>query len=557
MDKKDENSRDYASAITQIIDDRASSVEDLDTWPESWAAIGRACIEAIDQGKDTGAAIEKTIESLNGDSAAIRRELYAAANSRFKGTQEDIGDTRPGEIPELPDFAGLPEDLGRDASPWLDLYIGFSRRWSPRSFDGFHEACALWLLSTIAARRVVVTCGKQEFTNLSLMLCGRTTMHAKSSATDIAMDVLHTCGLEYLLAPDEATPQSFVRFLTGADLPTNFDALDEERRTSAQLRLGFAGQKGWFAEEFGSWLASMMRTDGHMADFRGLLRRFDDCPPEYSRSTIARQTERIQRPYLSLIGNLTPADLRPLAKKGSLLWGDGFLARFAFITPLDGEILTGRFPRDRRVIPAEISQPLVEWHHRLGLPQVTIQSSPDGTPSAIVIPPKPSEAIISDEVWNAFYSYNEALLLIAEQSDLTDLDGNYGRLHIKALRIAALLASLENCRQIEMRHWARAQEITERWRIYTHRLYKQVTQAQGSAQPNIEDKILSILARWQGKGPYVEGMTANEISRFIEGVDRATIKSHAERLVEAGDLKKHIPQGTRADRYYVPTAEKP
>jgi hypothetical protein len=89
-------------------------------------------------------------------------------------------------VPPLPAYARLPEDIGRDACRWLKDYVRYSQTWSPRSFDGFHEACGLWLLSTIAARRVVVHYGRPRYTNLYFLLAGRTTMHAKSSATDVA-----------------------------------------------------------------------------------------------------------------------------------------------------------------------------------------------------------------------------------------------------------------------------------------------------------------------------------------------------------------------------------
>jgi hypothetical protein len=55
-------------------------------------------------------------------------------------------------MPDLPDSAWIDPDLGQDACKWLDEYIDFSREWSPRAYDGFHIACGLWLLSTIAAR---------------------------------------------------------------------------------------------------------------------------------------------------------------------------------------------------------------------------------------------------------------------------------------------------------------------------------------------------------------------------------------------------------------------
>jgi hypothetical protein len=168
--------------------------------------------------------------------------------------------------------------MGAGACCWLDEYIAFSRKWSPRSFDGFHEACGLWLLSTIAARRVMVHFGRPRFTNLSIQFAGRTTLFAKSSAAEIAISLLRACGLQYLLAPDESTPQSFLRALAGGDLPPDYDQMGSEQQALARLRLGFCGQRGWFAEEFGSRLASIMRVDGVMAEFRGLLRHLDDCP---------------------------------------------------------------------------------------------------------------------------------------------------------------------------------------------------------------------------------------------------------------------------------------
>jgi glutamine synthetase adenylyltransferase len=57
-----------------------------------------------------------------------------------------------------------------------------------------------------------------------------------------------------------------------------------------------------------------------------------------------------------------------------------------------------------------------------------------------------------------------------------DLDGNYGRFPEKALRIAALFASLGNSSIIDLNHWARAQQIVERWRRNLHELYNQVNE---------------------------------------------------------------------------------
>jgi hypothetical protein len=458
------------------------------------------------------------------------------------------------EAPPLPDYATLPEELG--ACQWLDDYTAFSREWSPRSFDGFHEACGLWLLSTVAARRVVVNYGRPRFTNLYLLLAGRTTLHAKSSATEIARELLRTCGLDYLLAADEATPASFIRAMAGGDLPGNYSELDQGQQDAARLALGFCGQRGWYAEEFGGWLASMVRTDGVMADFRGLLRKFDDCPPDYTRSTIARGTEKIDRPYLALVANLTPADLRPVAKRGTQLWGDGFLARFAFVTPPADEALTTQFPKGRRPMPEDLTGPLLAWHRRLGVPRVEIeeQDSQDGRPGGKLItiePPEPRECVLTDPAWEALGNYNAALLDLLRESDLHDLDGNYGRLHEKALRVAALLASFDGSDKIELKHWAKGQEVAERWRVYAHRLYTQLTQLDLSQDRESEDKILDAVRRWQGTEKYQDGLTANEIARFVWGLGAGEVKGYADRLAGAGVLNRHKPG--RAERYYIPT----
>jgi hypothetical protein len=112
-----------------------------------------------------------------------------------------------------------------------------------------------------------------------------------------------------------------------------------------------------------------------------------------------------------------------------------------------------------------------------------------------------------------------------------------------------LLASLENGGEIELRHWARAQEVAERWRLYAHRLYEQVTELEVSQQAEIEDKVLDAVRRWQGTEKYPDGLTPNEIGRFVWGLGAGEVKHYADQLVDAGVLARHKPG--RAERYYV------
>ncbi len=436
--------------------------------------------------------------------------------------------------PALPASAQLPEDLGRNACPWLDAYIAFSRQWSPRSFDGFHEGCALWLLSTIAARRLVTHLGGLRYPNLYIALCARTSLWAKSTAAKIATDTISQAGLSYLLAPDDSTPQAFIASMNQR-VPANFDDMPGERRQFTEKRLAFAAQRGWYYEEFGQKISAMMRENGAMADYRGLLRRLDDCPERYESATIGRGTDELIRPYLALLASLTPADMAPFSKKNGALWSDGFFARFGFITPpIDTEPPTGEFPRGTRIIPPSIVMGLQHWHQWLGEPHVSIMETKDesgkytGEYELIAsTEPQPQELALGNGVYEAFYRYHNALILLTHRNDSQDLDGNYARLAEKALRIAMLLASVSGSTTIEMCHWARAQEIAERWRRNLHALIDQLQGSETqSREAELEDKVMRALEHVETatirdlRAAHLRSYSSEELERVLDSLER-------------------------------------
>lgn len=453
--------------------------------------------------------------------------------------------------PPLPEKAQIDPSRGEGASPWLDRYVAFSRKWSPRAYEGFHEACGLWVLATVAARRVLLHLGKPRYTPLFIALVARTSLYAKSTTADIAIDVLRMAGLEWLLAADEATPQKFIQDLTPR-LPEDFVSLPDGRRARLTLRLAFAGQRGWFYEEFGQHLQAMNRKDGYMAEFRGIIRRMDDCKDRYEYGTISRGSDVVERPYLALLANLTPADLKPLARRGSSMWNDGFWARFAFVTPHHMQRKQDRFPSGERIIPSELITPLHEWHERLGVPEVRVEpkvdskGDPTGEMRAEVALPELRACTLGEGVEEAFYTYHDGLLEFVERSDNHDLDGNYSRFAEKALRIAMLLASLENGGKIEMPHWARGQAIAERWRADLHALYQEVNSPEPSEAEALEERILDIV---QAKGM----PTLREIAQQCWGKSSADLRPCVERLVRKGELEE-VPSGKTA-RYRLPQDE--
>jgi hypothetical protein len=474
--------------------------------------------------------------------AAFAFDAGAPANDSYDEVHEwqAILDAPHDPTPALPPYALVDEALGAGACPWLDRYIAFSRIWSPRAFDAFHEACGIWLLSTVAARRVTLQLGHPRYTNLYLALVARSSLYTKSTAAEIAVATLQSARLDWLLAPDDSTPQRFIHDLTASARAADGSGPNDEW---ARLRQAFAAQRGWYYEEFGQHLEAMIRGHGALAQFRSILKRFDDGRERYELATLARGSELVERPYLALLACMTPADLRPLARLGAALWHDGYLARFAFVTPGDGNRSRSRapFPPGERVIPAAIVESLRDWHKQLGIPIFPVRAltgADDEAQSAAVSPVRRvvyggvpvQKCVGTPAVYDAFYNYHNALLELAGYAGSADLDASYARHAEKALRVAMLLASMENGGQIELRHWARAQAIAERWRSGLHALVAQLNEPAPSHRRLMEQRILEVVRR-KGKP------TAADVTNYIRNLSTSDAHRILDSLVKVGILE--------------------
>ena len=454
------------------------------------------------------------------------------------------------EVPPLPKSAYIDPVVGANASRWLDEYTELSRSWSPRAYEDFHTACALWMLSTVAARRVVVHLGGPRYPNLYIALVARSSLWAKSTTAKIVGQTLRDAGLSFFLAPDDSTPQRFISDLVRR-VPQDWDQLDMFGRKAAMQRIAFPAARGWFYEEMGMKLDQMLAPGGFMADFRGILRAFDDCPEEYRYASIGRGLDAVQQPYIAMLGNMTPSDLQRATRKSPGLWQDGFWARWAFITPPgDTNSSRARFPLGEREIPASIVDPVRAWHERLGVPEVDVEPTrdADGKSSgydAFVDPTRRTHVTVDKDVTEAFYAYHDGLLDIVEGNETRDFDGNYARFAEKALRVAMLLASLEHGDRITLPVWARAQTIVERWRRGLHELYAQANEPPASEQERREEQALMIITR-HGE------MTANQVARFMRGTSSGEAAALLEGLVNAGALIRTATHRKGVVRYAFP-----
>ena len=448
-------------------------------------------------------------------------------------------------FPALPDAAQLDPALAVGASPWLDTYERFARYVSPSSYRGYHIPTGLWVLSTVAARRVTLALGVKHFyPSLMVALTGTTTKYSKTGAMAVGLGLLEGAGVRHLLHVDNATPQALLRSMTTL-AGTSYGQLSDEGQEVARRRLAFAGQRAWAYDEAGQFLDGMARPNGPMADFSGMLRRMDDNAPIYEYATIARGTETVIKPYMPLLIGLTPADLKPHARKGASAWANGLYARMAFVCPPKGEPgINARFPEGETPFPPDLVNPLRNWHYRLGIPDVEVierldkKDKPTGEYAVTVGALPVQMCVMASAVSEAFYHYHWTLTAL--QDDVSeDLHGSYGRFAEKAMRIAMLLASLENDGRIEIRHWAKAQQITEGWRQTLHNLVDQLSAStEPSIESNTESKVICLLERGIP-------MTAREVGQFAH-ISSSEAKMILDTLERQGEVNaEKIGRATR------------
>jgi Protein of unknown function (DUF3987) len=329
-----------------------------------------------------------------------------------------------------------------------------------------------------------------------------------------------------------------------------------EEQSRIKRRLAMSGQRGWYYNEFGKFVKSMLKPNSIMADFNELLLVMDDCEDQFEYATQIRGTEVIDRPYLSLLGSMTPSSIRDHVQAGAESWTDGFNARFVFVAPPREEAaLNAPFGLHEVPLPYDLIRQLKAWSDRLGIPTIELepvrnkQGKETGKYKKIYSRELQETPIrLSDETYEAWKSYRSALKDIHMKFNHDDLDASYGRLPIKALRVAGLVASFENSPQIEIQHWAIAQEVAERWRGSLHQMYLQINMPNDA--PTIEDKILDTIAELkekdikEGKSLPMALPTTRDIGRKLHASTR-DLEPYLLSLVRNGAIKK-IKVGERS-----------
>lgn len=390
--------------------------------------------------------------------------------------------------PPLPKEAQLTPDqvaLAVKGRKWVDEYIDWAKIGTLYVPDSFHEACALWLLATVATRRLKFNNGVDIYPNLYVMIVATTTRFHKSTAFKQVNRVLQKANLEPLLLPIDVTPEALFDELAGVK-PNNFELLSTADQENWLIGRAVAAQRSIFKDEASSILANL-RKEYNAGLTELLLQGYDGDGGKLKKLLKGKGLTMVKDMCLSFLGATTP-----------IMWGkyigaeeheNGFAARFAVITP----DCTPEYCYPGYSAP--VPQSMIESLRRL---YIDILPWHEGKkPSAArdigeLVSPPVMDVHISEGAHQQLNAYLKALTF-----DMMDgLDdakaASYGRLATMAFKVAMLLAAIQTEHghvKIEDQHAYAAQQICERWRESLYRLERDVAKANGS----LEDKVLAYL----------------------------------------------------------------
>lgn len=431
-------------------------------------------------------------------------------------------------------------------STFLQHYIAHSLKWAPRAAPDYHAAVGVWVLSTIAARRLVMQMGSSDiFPTLFLALVSESTLWTKTTAAALGVRLVRRAGCGYLLGPDRTTPQFLLKLMAGI-VPADYGSKHTDQQEAIDKAYGFCAKRGWFYEEWGGMLHQMRRHDSPQAELNKLLIVLEGGAQTFETGTIQRGLERIEEPYLALLANATPHDLYPFMQEDDAWWRDGFWPRFACVTPpLGGVPSNAQLPHEAYRDPTPLIVQLMDWHAKLGHPLVSIEEERESSGKRTgkwhgTISNFPQHVMELDApAYDAYIAYNEAMFALIRDQSIpplvsADLRPWYSRAHEKALRVAMLLASVDGHEAITLPYWQEAQAMVETWRTCLHSLVHDAANhgdvnAKSRRLTRIESRVTAMLSL---DGP----MPARQIQRRLYGVPSEELNSVLKNMLQIGTI---------------------
>jgi hypothetical protein len=442
-------------------------------------------------------------------------------------------------VPPQLEFGLLDPALAKDASPWLDEFVNFSRKWSPRSPEIHHIGVGLWLQSTISLGRVAAVDGGMILPSLYVQLIAPSSVWAKTTVARNGRGILKALELEWMVPVDRASPEKFLSSMAGT-IPKNYGELMPEQQEEIRREIAMSGKRSWYYSEFRGMLKDISSERGRNTEFKEILLQMADGE-RYRCDTHSRGREEIAHPYLALLATMTPDCMKIYERRAmSVLWTDGFYPRMLFACTLfeikktKEDLRKQRRPNETVVYPESLLAPLRRVHQDLGMPQCIITEIIDergkgtGTYAATKEDYQIKQLSMTAEAKEALDDYGDALLLAVQDEQYVQVQAWYARLRDKCLQIATSFALLQNSSVIALKHIARSQQICELFRESLHKLIAYLNDGDTIAKASPEEKILRLLER---KGP----LPVREIAHLTH-FDNETARKKIEGLVKDGDI---------------------
>ncbi|GIK64255.1 MAG: hypothetical protein BroJett018_20490 [Chloroflexota bacterium] len=446
--------------------------------------------------------------------------------------------------PPMPIPAALPDADGSDLPPngsrpvalddlklpnWLRQYLDWAGRTGNQTPLDFHLAAGLWLLSVAVGRRLFgeAPWGIKIYTNLYLMLIADTTYYRKSTAYKLAEQIAREA-IPHMLMPTPGSPERFQEALAGR-MPANFDKLtkpQQERLTKAQP---FAAQRGLLKDEVAGLFGAINKRE-YMVGMKDLLMELYDCPDYSDKDTQAGLTV-VENAALSILGVTTPAGLSAAISDAD--WANGLLIRFALLTP-EPNYQERPALKAFQLPPKELAEGLRHLHDKLPQPQMTEMGLA-----------APGSLKLNVQCWEACQSYSQLLRELCNPHRDVELDerlkGVYGRMHVQAFKLAALLAALdwleteEPAPIVTEQHWESGKAIAEMWRGSAARLLHQMDRSGEAVQEQRDQSKLLMLLRKSA----TQGSSLRDIYRALN-LPAKRARQLAQDLVRAGLIVERL-----------------
>lgn len=399
----------------------------------------------------------------------------------------------PASCPPLPAAARPPSAWETPCGFWLDAYCAALNDLLPMTPPDFHEAAGLFLVSLAIARRAALHLPWGAIYPNLYMLYIAPSGYGKSTTLGVMQRLIAQAGMDHLVQTGGMTPEALYASMS-MTAPATYDAWHPDLRAMWVRERAFAAQRGFVIDEAGHFFDAML-TREYMNGMLGYLLEWYDCPDLVKRETVGGGRLMLRDLYPTLFAVANPTSMRRHLCDDQL-WMNGWWPRVVLLTP-EADPTWVDTPFDAHGLPNDLARDLAAIFHRFPTPQVVIGVDRGRTIATLADPPPAAAVPCTGAILQAWNAYRKAVTfdMIGDVDDV--LRPWYQRLPTLLMKVAIALAVMDAPsppRPITMTppHYARAQEIVERWRATVHRLWDRETRHQEDA---LGERILGLLQR--------------------------------------------------------------